>query len=112
MILLPGCECCCPCGAATLPFPENTAVTVTITFANAQSVDVCMSEPGTLTLNSAELCEYSADYEVSGVGATSPCTVRIYYIVNGPGCSYIVNGWGTGCTVGVNAVTITGTPCE
>lgn len=112
MILLPGCGCCgCPCGDETMEFPADKSILITVTFSNSQNVDLCMSDAGTLTLNNAEYCEYYADYEVTGIDGVDPCVVRIFYIVNGPGCSYIVNGWSTSCSFGVASVMVSDTPC-
>lgn len=112
MILLPGCKCCCPCGPDTLPWTAANHVSSAIHFANGQSFGICQDEGSTLTLNSASQCEYYSDYEVTDPVTDTICTVRIFYIVNGPGCVFTVNGFSSGCSTGIVAVSVDEAACS
>lgn len=98
--------CCCPCGDATLPWTGVNDVEMTIHFSNSEDVVVCQDAGSELTLNSAEYCEYYSDYDVTNDGTS--CEVRIFYIVNGPGCVFVVNGWSTSCPYGVSGISLGG----
>ena len=107
MILLPGCQCCCPCGPSTLPWTAQNNVVLTIYFSGAGSYNVCQNQGDTLTLNNLGLCEYYSDYLVSVFD--QQCVVKIFYLnKNGP--CFRINGWSTDCPNTITAITV-GEPC-
>jgi len=107
MILLPGCQCCCPCGPATLPWNSTNSFVLYFAFSNGDTNIVCSNDGSTLTLNNLAICEYTSTYDFT-VDFVS-CQATVFFLSRGNSC-LTINGWTTNCSAGITAIA-KGLPC-